>query len=123
MAAHPFGPIEKVVFVTGKSLKTKIPQRGKAVFMSQKPQQAQDVPVQCDSGKESQLLYKVLQNPNFQLNVIPHRGLERTAIVDSLDNDDVFWVAQAGLHMDLLSRGLGYRITFTMPADKPFNEE
>src|SRR3990167_6695347 len=122
MAAHPFGPIENFLFRTAKNLKSNEPERAKMVFISRKPARGpQTQEIRTDLRDHPKLLGRIIQDPSFQLNVTPNRNLERTAIVNSSDKDDEF-LDLIHSEMDLLSRGLGYRITFTMPADKPFNK-
>src|SRR3990167_4550240 len=111
MAAHPFGPIEKSLIVAFKELRTD-PTRAKIHFR----------------------FHKRVKVPNFTDNFIwalcePIFALEPTANVNSSDYEVNFvpdrFPRQISYSLDtsLIRRGLGYRITFTMPADKEFSLE
>src|SRR3990167_967089 len=104
MAAHPFGPIEKFLITSCKPLKND-PRDAKLVFGDK----------QC------------FECPSVEDNIFwgfcqPRLVLEPTANVNSSE-----YTVQTALKvteeeacggMYSLSRGLGYRITFTMPADR-----
>src|SRR3990167_838383 len=105
MAAHPFGPIENLLFRAYKQPGCD-PRCAKPVFDSQIKLEVPCISVDC------------LPNWAFMRMRSLTYELERTAIVNSSDYD--FDPKHEIPYMDLLSRGLGYRITFTMPADREF---
>ena len=104
MAAHPFGPIEKFLITSCKPLKND-PRDAKLVFGDKQC-------FECPSVEDN-LFWGFCQ---------PRLVLEPTANVNSSE-----YTVQTALKvteeeacggMYSLSRGLGYRITFTMPADR-----
>src|SRR3990167_2357574 len=104
MAAHPFGPIE--TFLLRGSIKLGFdPRKVRPIFHDIKKVK------QVDVVNISKWAFFPPNLPNYEL--------ERTAIVNSSDYEGGFIES---LHdLDLLSRGLGYRITFTMPADRVYH--
>src|SRR3990167_1515721 len=102
MAAHTFGPIEKSLTVAyykkGYQLSSTRPKLGNTIC-SKVPRPSEnpiwafsETPRVCVEGPS------IANSSSFRVNLVP-------CFPD----------------LDLLSRGLGYRITFTMPADKEFN--
>src|SRR3990167_2483729 len=102
MAAHPFGPIETFLLRSPKKMGFD-PRRVRPIFEEQR------VKI-FDINSPPYWLFQKLEISTYEL--------ERTAIVNSSDFD--FHKEDNYEEMDLLSRGLGYRITFTMPADREF---
>src|SRR3990167_9837896 len=103
MAAHPFGPIETFL-LRGYNKMGFDPKRVRPVFEEQRVK-----------------IFDINTPPYwlFQKFDIDTYELERTAIVNCSDYDDSHSPDYTH-NLDLLSRGLGYRITFTMPADREF---
>src|SRR3990167_7997318 len=104
MAAHPFGPIEKFLVVAHKSPGFD-PRKVKIGYWQEKlvkfPDPVTD-PVWAFAATDAERFW-----------------VEPTAIINSRDYEVRFAGLSSG--QDLLSRGLGYRITFTMPADREFD--
>src|SRR3990167_1577904 len=99
MAAHPFGPIETFLLRGYKKIRFD-PQR---VRITIKPKRLKSVRFQ-------NIPYWFLH-----MSTKATFELERTAIVNS--SDSTCETTNQISKLDLLRRGLGYRITFTMPAD------
>src|SRR3990167_5030056 len=102
MAAHPFGPIESFLLRGFKNLAN----------VSSVPK------VEFHSTKRV-LVPNFEDDPIWVYSTAQEFKLEKTAIVNSSDYE-VRWIPRFD-PKESLSRGLGYRITFTMPADKEFN--
>src|SRR3990167_2101626 len=102
MAAHPFGPIETFLLRSSKKMGFD-PIKISPVFEEQRTKS-------FNINSPPYWLFQPLDIGTYEL--------ERTAIVNSSEYDVLGEFCYAD--MDLLSRGLGYRITFTMPADREF---
>src|SRR3990167_7821749 len=106
MAAHPFGPIEKSLIVAYTRMRyhpTRVKPAFGRVHTTAVPD-ATDHPIHAfTKGPVLQLDLSANEKncSDYEICVAP--------------------IEPVGLDCDLLSRGLGYRITFTMPADKEFN--
>src|SRR3990167_10815785 len=101
MAAHPFGPIETFLLRSPTKMGFD-PKRVRPVFEEQR------VKI-FDINTPPYWLFHNFDNDTYEL--------ERTAIVNSSDYGYLHREDDSH-NMDLLSRGLGYRITFTMTADR-----
>src|SRR3990167_3637538 len=102
MAAHPFGPIETFLLRGFNKKQLELDRVDPKFMFSRKV----EIPT-------------TNTHPLFAFYKEVTHGVQRTAIVNSSDYEVKFGAQWP--NTDLLSRGLGYRITFTMPADKEFN--
>src|SRR3990167_3755420 len=100
MAAHPFGPIEKFLITAYKKRRS------------------------CLHSAQPCFEYvSTVSVPNPTTNAVWAFSEPRMITQPTLVSGESGYetnVAPVFVDLDLLSRGLGYRITFTMPADQVF---
>src|SRR3990167_4671051 len=104
MAAHPFGPIEKFLITSCKPLKND-PRDAKLTFGDKQC-------FECPSVEEN--LFWGFCQPRLVLEPTANVNSSKHTIQIALKKNQ----EEISEGMYSLSRGLGYRITFTMPADR-----